>query len=67
MNALLFTLPLTAVAKDEFTALEQQKINIETQGLFSHSDVFNIEFAALRPGDYAFPLPVGKARQGIFV
>ena len=31
MNALLFTLPLTAVAKDEFTALEQQKINIETQ------------------------------------
>lgn len=62
--ALLFTLPLTAVAKDEFTALEQQKINIETQGLFSHSDVFNIDFAALRPGDYAFPLPVGKARQG---
>lgn len=64
MNALLFTLPLTAVAKDEFTALEQQKINIETQGLFSHSDVFNIEFSALRPGDYAFPLPVGKARLG---
>lgn len=64
MNALLFTLPLTAVAKDEFTALEQQKINIETQGLFSHSDVFNIDFAALRPADYSFPLPVGKAVQG---
>lgn len=64
MNVLLFTLPLTAVAKDEFTALEQQKINIETEGLFSRSDVFNIDFAVLRPTDYSFPLPVGKARQG---
>lgn len=64
MNALLFTLPLMAVAKDEFTALEQQKINIETEGLFSRSDVFNIDFAVLRPTDYSFPFPVGKARQG---
>lgn len=62
--ALLLTLPLTAFAKDEFSALEQQQISIETPGLFGRSDAFTIDFAALRSNDYAFPLPVGKAKAG---
>lgn len=56
------SLPLSA--KDEFTALEQQKISIETAGLFSHSDAFTVDFAAMRADDYSFPLPVGKAVRG---
>ena len=50
-------------AKDEFTALEQQQISIATPGLFSHSNAFTVDFAAMRGSDYSFPLPVGKATQ----
>lgn len=50
-------------AKDEFTALEQQQISIATPGLFSHSNAFTVDFAAMRNSDYSFPLPVGKATQ----
>lgn len=50
-----------ATAKDEFTALEQQKISIETPGLFEHSDAFSIDFGGYRKSEYSFPLPVGKA------
>lgn len=53
---------LTATAKDEFTALEQQQISIPTTGLFARSNAFTVDFAGLRPGDYSFPLPVGKAK-----
>lgn len=55
-------LAVTAVvAKDEFTALEQQQISIATPGLFERSNAFSVDFAGLRSSDYCFPLPVGKA------
>lgn len=57
--AAVFT--MTSVAKDEFTAHERQQISISTPGLFSKSAAFTVDFAALRPSDYSFPLPVGKA------
>ena len=51
-------------AQQKFTALEQQKISIETPGLFDRSDAFTVDFALLRQDDYSFPLPVGKAEMG---
>lgn len=53
---------LSAAAKDEFTALEQQQISISTPGLFARSNAFTVDFAGLRSSDYSFPLPVGKAK-----
>lgn len=53
-----------ALAQQQFTALEQQKISIDTPGLFDQSDAFTIDFALLRPNEYSFPLPVGKAEVG---
>lgn len=53
---------LTSATKDGFTPLEQQQISISTPGLFARSDAFTVDFAAARPSDYSFPLPVGKAR-----
>lgn len=44
-----------------FTPLEQQKISIETPGLFDQSDAFTVDFSLLRPDEYCFPLPVGTA------
>jgi murein DD-endopeptidase MepM/ murein hydrolase activator NlpD len=41
--------------------LEQQKIAIETPGLFEHSDNFYIDFAEYSKKEFCFPLPVGKA------
>lgn len=54
---------MCVAAKDEFTLLEQQKISIETSGLFAKSDAFTVDFAAISQGDYCFPLPVGKAKK----
>jgi murein DD-endopeptidase MepM/ murein hydrolase activator NlpD len=51
----------SAMAKDQFTALEQQQISIETPGLFSRSNAFSIDFTVLNANEYCFPLPVGKA------
>ena len=51
-------------AQQKFTALEQQKISMETPGLFDRSDAFTVDFALLRQDDYSFPLPVGKAEMG---
>ncbi len=48
-------------AKDQFTAAEQQQINIETPGLFDRSNAFNVDFSIFNNKEYAFPLPVGKA------
>jgi len=48
--------------KNLFTAAEQQQISIVTPGLFSQSDAFTIDFNHLPPGEYSFPLPVGKAQ-----
>lgn len=50
----------TISAKDEFTQAEQQQISVETPGLFSHSNAFQVDFAQLGKAEFAFPLPVGK-------
>lgn len=65
MNRILLTIiialwTVVGFAKDEFTPLEQQQISIETQGLFSSSNAFQVDFSMLRPAEYSFPLPVGK-------
>ncbi len=61
--ALAVTLTATAAApvKQQFTAAEQQQISIATPGLFARSDAFNVDFSTLKPSEYSFPLPVGKA------
>ena len=62
---LLAILTLTLVAatpvKQQFTAAEQQQISISTPGLFNRSNAFNIDLSTLKPNEYSFPLPVGKA------
>lgn len=50
-----------ACAQTTFTALEQQKISIETPGLFDRSDSYSVDFAAYGAKDFCFPLPVGTA------
>lgn len=63
-NILTFILLFVSIsllhAKDEFTALEQQQISIETPGLFSQSNAFQVDFTLLKSTEYSFPLPVGK-------
>lgn len=61
--AAFFTVAITALAgpKDPFTPAEQQQVSIETPGLFSRSNAFQVDFSVLRDGEYSFPLPVGKA------
>lgn len=54
---------MNVAANDKFTPLEQQKISIETPGLFDRSDAFTIDFAGMGQSDYCFPLPVGKAKK----
>ena len=64
---LLFITPcslFTSCAQQKFTSLEQQKISIETPGLFEQSEAFTVDFGLLRPNEYSFPLPVGKAEVG---
>lgn len=56
---LLLLFAITITAKDEFTALEQQQISIETAGLFSHSATIQVDFTLLSKEEYSFPLPVG--------
>ena len=48
-------------AAPRFSPLEQQQISIETQGLFSKSNTFQIDFTRVDNTEYSFPLPVGKA------
>mgnify|MGYP001775943871 CR=1 FL=1 len=62
LAAAIAIITLTSATKDQFTPPEQQQISIETPGLFDRSDAFTVDFAALRPADYSFPLPVGKAK-----
>lgn len=52
-----------AQGKNQFSAAEQQQINIATPGLFDHSNAFNVEFEILRANEYSFPLPVGKTTE----
>lgn len=42
--------------------MEQKQISVPTPGLFDKADAFIIDFATMRPADYCFPLPVGKAK-----
>lgn len=58
---LVLTLGTTSVSADNFTAAEQQQINIETPGLFDQSVSFTVDFTTLKSSDYSFPLPVGRA------
>lgn len=58
---LLILATLTVGAKDKFTPLEQQQISIETPGLFAQSNSFQVDFAQIKPSEFSFPLPVGKA------
>lgn len=51
-----------APVKHRFTVAEQQQVRIETPGLFSRSDAFNVDFATIKDSEYSFPLPVGKAK-----
>jgi len=57
-------LSMTVSAQVQFTPLEQQKISIETPGLFDQSDAFTVDFSLFRPEEYSFPLPVGQAEMG---
>ena len=42
----------TTTAKDDFSPTEQQQISVETPGLFSHSDAFQVDFAQLAKNEY---------------
>ena len=57
----VFAMTVTSCAQNHFSAVEQQSVYVETPELFSESDAFTINFAAMKPSDYSFPLPVGKA------
>ena len=58
---LALTTALTACAQTiAFTTLEQQKIAIETPGLFDRSDAYTVDFATYGDKDFCFPLPVGR-------
>lgn len=61
----LFLLSLTwagcSLGQDYFTPVEKQQILVPTPGLFEKSSSFTVDFSALRPTDWSFPLPVGKA------
>ncbi len=60
--ALLLTTTASAPVRNQFTAAEQQQVSIATPGLFDRSDAFNVDFSILKPNEYSFPLPVGKAK-----
>ncbi len=59
--SLSFPLPFPLSAAPQFSPLEQQQVSIETQGLFSKSNTFQIDFTRTDNMEYSFPLPVGKA------
>lgn len=54
----------TLRSQTTFSPMEQQKISIETAGLFEKADSFLINFNAVKKGEYSFPLPLGKAVLG---
>lgn len=63
---LFFGLSAGLLAASRFSPTEQTQISVPTPGLFARSSAFTINFDILRPSEYSFPLPVGKAtlRQG---
>lgn len=54
-------LALTSATEDKFTSTEQHQISVPTPGLFSKSNIINVDFTQLDDREYSFPLPVGKA------
>lgn len=58
---LLLLVVLLLKADDTFTAAETQQISIPTSGLFEKSNTITLHLEQVGNGDYAFPLPVGKA------
>jgi murein DD-endopeptidase MepM/ murein hydrolase activator NlpD len=58
--AFLYVSLFSACAQTSFTPLEQQKIAIETPGLFERADAFTVDFSIYGDKEYCFPLPVGK-------
>lgn len=58
--AVTLTFPLALYAAPKFSPLEQQQISIETPGLFSKANAFQIDFTNMGEDEYSFPLPVGK-------
>ena len=61
LSTLLLGAKRNASAQHTFTAQEQSSISVPTPGLFTRSNTFNIDFSILKPDEYSFPLPVGKA------
>ena len=47
LTAIVVAVTMTMMAKDTFTALEQQQISIATKGLFDKSDAFTVDFDIL--------------------
>jgi len=52
----------TVVANNTLTSVEQQQVSIITPGLFASTNAFSINFEIMRPNEWSFPLPVGKAK-----
>ncbi len=50
-----------AIAQDSFITIEQQKIAVQTPGLFDRSDCFSVDFSIYKKGEYHFPISDGKA------
>lgn len=61
LSCFLFLTLAARAQKLVFSAAEQQQVSIETAGLFTHSDAFQIDFSIYKDREYSFPLPVGKA------
>lgn len=60
---LFFCGTFMVLADNIFTPAETQQISIATPGLFSKSSSFSVNFENLKPEDYSFPLPIGKAQK----
>lgn len=60
---LLLSSPAMAQTTPSFTPAERQQISIATPGLFDKSPSFSVNFSQLKPEEYCFPLPVGKAEK----
>lgn len=59
--ALSLLLSLSVQAAITFTQTEQTLISVPTPHLFDRSNAFSVDFGMVRPQEYSFPLPLGKA------
>ena len=60
---LFFSGTFMVLADNIFTPAETQQISIATPGLFAKSQSFSVNFGNMKPEEYSFPLPVGKAQK----